>query len=140
MSEYSKKLRDPRWQKKRLQIFERDEWSCVRCGDTGAELQVHHKEYIESKNPWESPDNDLETLCKNCHEGEYIKIIISPLIKDGAVFRLQTIAAVNFPNVDKDTATLKKNLTAEIFEKLRKKVSRSNIIKYLKVVGVEEIA
>jgi hypothetical protein len=27
---YSEKLRDPRWQKKRLQIFERDEFMCVR--------------------------------------------------------------------------------------------------------------
>lgn len=33
MSEYKEKLKDPRWQKKRLQIFERDDWCCQKCGD-----------------------------------------------------------------------------------------------------------
>lgn len=28
---YLAKLRDPRWQKLRLQVFERDEWACQVC-------------------------------------------------------------------------------------------------------------
>jgi len=30
-------------------------------------LQVHHKRYIEGKFIWEYDDNDLVTLCKECH-------------------------------------------------------------------------
>ena len=31
---YSEKLRDPRWQKARLKVLERDNWTCVNCGET----------------------------------------------------------------------------------------------------------
>lgn len=30
---YSQKLRDPRWQKKRLEILERDSFTCQHCHD-----------------------------------------------------------------------------------------------------------
>ena len=39
-SEYSQKLKDPRWQKKRLQILERDEWNCQICHDNESTLVV----------------------------------------------------------------------------------------------------
>lgn len=32
-SNYAEKLRDPRWQKLRLQVMERDEWMCEICYD-----------------------------------------------------------------------------------------------------------
>lgn len=63
--EYSQKLKDPRWQRKRLEIFQRDNWSCSVCGDKDTTLHVHHKKYIGE--PWECPDNYLETLCEDCH-------------------------------------------------------------------------
>lgn len=62
---YSEKLKDPRWQKKRLKVFERDGWKCVRCGSSKNELNVHHLTY--RRNPWDSPMRDLMTLCKDCH-------------------------------------------------------------------------
>lgn len=65
-SRYAEKLKDPRWQKKRLKIFERDGWACVRCKDSESSLQVHHKKYFGE--PWECPDEHLETLCESCHE------------------------------------------------------------------------
>lgn len=68
---YQEKLKDPRWQKKRLEILERDEWACRSCGDKDNTLHVHHKKY--HGNPWESPDNELITYCKDCHNaaGKY---------------------------------------------------------------------
>lgn len=69
-SEYSQKLKDPRWQKKRLEILERDEWTCQRCFDTESTLAVHHRKYLPNTNPWEYPDDLLITLCENCHEFE----------------------------------------------------------------------
>lgn len=31
-------------------------------------LQVHHNKYIEKRKPWEYDDNDLITVCRDCHE------------------------------------------------------------------------
>jgi len=67
---YREKLLDPRWQKKRLYILERDRWSCAYCGDTESTLHVHHKRYHRSVDPWDVPDSDLVTLCCKCHEME----------------------------------------------------------------------
>lgn len=63
---YSDKLRDPRWQKLRLQAFERDSFTCQSCGATDKPLNLHHLEY--RKEPWDTPLEKLETLCEECHE------------------------------------------------------------------------
>ena len=67
---YSELLKDPRWQKKRLKILERDEFQCQECCDTSRTLHVHHKYYIYQKSPWDYSDDLLITLCDNCHEEE----------------------------------------------------------------------
>jgi len=64
---YTQKLRDPRWQKKRLIILERDQFRCVICNDNKEELQVHHKRYFRGLEPWEYEDVYLESLCSTCH-------------------------------------------------------------------------
>lgn len=58
---------DPRWQKLRLQVMDRDNWMCVACGDSKATLHVHHKRYCGCI--WDSPPEDLQTLCNGCHMG-----------------------------------------------------------------------
>ena len=68
-SNYSKKLRDPRWQKKRLEIMERDEFSCRMCGDNSSTLNVHHC-YYDNKEPWAYESSSLITLCEECHKSE----------------------------------------------------------------------
>jgi len=67
---YAEKLKDPRWQKKRLQILERDNWKCQACGDTKSTLVVHHRRYLPGKEPWEYREHLLVTLCEDCHEIE----------------------------------------------------------------------
>jgi hypothetical protein len=69
-SEYAKKLRDPRWQKMRLQILERDQWTCQGCFDTETTLHVHHRWYERGKDPWEYEPAALLTLCETCHQDE----------------------------------------------------------------------
>ncbi len=91
MSEYSEKLKDPRWQKKRLEIFERDDWTCKKCKKNNKSLVVHHFEYEYGKKPWEYANNDLETLCFECHEEEHqaekiFKNIISNINKTGIFY------------------------------------------------------
>lgn len=69
-SSYSEKLRDPRWQKKRLEILERDHWCCQICFDEERTLAVHHRRYIPGRDPWDYPEDMLVTLCETCHEAE----------------------------------------------------------------------
>lgn len=64
---YQRLLRDPRWQRRRLQVLERDGWACREWGDRTSELQVHHEEYLPGKAPWEVPMRCLVTLCVTCH-------------------------------------------------------------------------
>ncbi len=68
---YSNKLKNPKWQKRRLEIMQRDNFECKCCLSTTTELNVHHFNY--SKEPWESEDFELITICNNCH-GIYHKI------------------------------------------------------------------
>jgi len=65
---YLEKLKDPRWQKRRLEIFNRDEFRCINCGDDEKTLNVDHKIYRKGFDPWEYPDEDLQTLCEDCHK------------------------------------------------------------------------
>ncbi len=78
---YSEKLRDPRWQKMRLKVFERDEWRCQLCSDETKTLHVHHRYYMKVE-PWEYPHDALMTLCEECHDGETedLKTLESDLI------------------------------------------------------------
>jgi len=64
---YSEKLKDPRWQKLRLQTMDRDGWKCRICGTTGSTLSVHHLRYAQTGNPWDVESNDLATICQSCH-------------------------------------------------------------------------
>jgi len=64
---YSDKLKDPRWQKKRLKIFERDNWTCQICGSTENSLVAHHLWYFTNTEPWDYDDSYLTTLCEACH-------------------------------------------------------------------------
>lgn len=62
---YKEKLKDPRWQKRRLEIFKRDDFRCLECGANDKALNVHHRLYFSE--PWEAPDWALQTLCEDCH-------------------------------------------------------------------------
>lgn len=80
MATYSEKLKDPRWQKKRLEIFQRDNWTCQKCEDTEATLNAHHKDYLRNVELWDYPDELLITLCENCHNNELTRDNLEKLI------------------------------------------------------------
>jgi hypothetical protein len=56
---------DPRWQRLRLEIMQRDGFACVACGDATSTLHVHHIEYQGEL--WATPPDRLQTLCESCH-------------------------------------------------------------------------
>lgn len=64
---YGDKLRDPKWQRKRLEVLNRDNWTCLMCSDFEANLQVHHKSYDQDKDPWQYKNSNFQTLCEHCH-------------------------------------------------------------------------
>jgi hypothetical protein len=70
---YAEKLKDPRWQKKRLEIFQRDQFRCMECFSDEKSLQVHHIAY-KGKEPWDTPNKLLITYCHDCHQKEEDKL------------------------------------------------------------------
>lgn len=64
---YSEQLKDPRWQRKRLEIMQRDNFTCQLCGDKLTTLNVHHKKYNNDCKPWEYDNDTLVTICEHCH-------------------------------------------------------------------------
>lgn len=84
---YKQKLLDPRWQRRRLQILQRDDFRCTSCGNADDTLHVHHFAY--GVNPWDVDDKHLTTLCSQCHEYEHKhreqaeKVLLSAIRKAG---------------------------------------------------------
>jgi hypothetical protein len=71
MSEYSDKLRLPQWQRKRLEIMERDGFACRSCEARDKPLNVHHLFYERARDPWDYPNQSLITYCEECHSYEH---------------------------------------------------------------------
>lgn len=68
MESYHQHLQDPKWQKKRLGVFSRDNWRCRCCNVTDVPLNAHHLYYVKGNKPWEYDDEAIVTVCYNCHE------------------------------------------------------------------------
>jgi len=72
--EFAAKYKDPRWQKRRLEILERWGWICLNCGSGEKTLHVHHVGYRRNADPWDYPDWLLVPLCEDCHAEETQRI------------------------------------------------------------------
>ena len=64
---YSDKLKDPRWQKKRLEVLTRESFTCEMCVSTTKTLHVHHGYYTKGMEPWDYPAESLHCVCEDCH-------------------------------------------------------------------------
>lgn len=84
-SGYQRKLRDPRWQQRRLKLLESANWTCQEAtcknwrhflvppqdrpaNESGPPLEIHHLYYEWGREPWEYPDDAHLVLCDDCHE------------------------------------------------------------------------
>lgn len=68
MANYYELLKDPRWQRKRLEVMERDDFTCRWCGNTEQTLNVHHTRYRKGAAPWEYDSSELLCVCEPCHQ------------------------------------------------------------------------
>jgi hypothetical protein len=66
-----------KWLQFREAVLRLDGSLCCRCHrgpPDGVILQVHHKNYIVGRKPWDYPYDACEVLCKGCHAEEHGKI------------------------------------------------------------------
>jgi len=112
---YKEKLKTEDWIIKRIWIIQRDKYTCQNCGklgfkncyvlsgiedgetiipfdesiivpnDDAIELNVHHICYRKGKEPWNYPDDELVTLCPECHKRVYEEHIIPVLDELGKI-------------------------------------------------------
>jgi hypothetical protein len=69
--QYWEKLKDPRWQRLRLEAMSAAEFACQVCYDSKSTLNVHHKQYFKGREPWEYEVMQLSVLCESCHEEQH---------------------------------------------------------------------
>jgi cytochrome c1 len=69
--DYAKERKDPRWQKMRLRILERDGFACVHCGAKDKTLSVHHSYYVKGRKCWQYPMFSLRSVCDSCHDEQH---------------------------------------------------------------------
>ena len=77
MKSYQNLLSSPKWQRKRLEVLNKSNFTCEVCGDNEATLHVHHKRYVNKARPWDTPDELLISLCESCHKQEHARLPIS---------------------------------------------------------------
>src|SRR5438093_143379 len=65
---YAEKLRDPRWQRKRLEVLNRENFTCELCDANTSTLHVHHGYYDASLEPWDYDLATLHCVCESCHD------------------------------------------------------------------------
>lgn len=117
MKTYAEKLKDPRWQKKRLHIFNRDGWACTVCKSTTNTLQVHHLRYFKNCDPWEYDDMFLTTLCELCHKAEHG---IAPTVQ-----QIESVYGFLLPTIDEPNVVISINQQInQLTEKLRDGVAQ----------------
>ena len=78
---YADKFKDPRWQKKRLEVLQRDNFQCQSSGNRSEPLVVHHIRYFKNTDPWDYDERYLITLSEDEHKRIHKKKRI-PTIKD----------------------------------------------------------
>ena len=107
---YAEKLKDPRWQKKRLEILERDEWRCRLCGAEDMPLHIHHEKYT-TRNPWEEEDINLSAICEKCHDSQTIVTLLKLCEESGVHFETYTLVKTVYDKSNKNNIDLDRKIS-----------------------------
>ena len=89
---YAEKLRDPRWQRRRLEILNRSSFTCEVCEASDKTLNVHHRLYRKGAEPWEYADDELQALCEECHEAHHaLEAVLKKALAKLNIYELEQI-------------------------------------------------
>lgn len=88
---YAEKLRDPRWQKRRLAVLEHASFRCQICGSKTRMLHVHHSYYLRNKEPWQYPAGSMIAVCEEHHK------LIHDALKPAALAPLPPLPVYSAP-------------------------------------------
>jgi len=73
MMGYKEDMNSGIWQRKRLDIMNRDHFQCRVCGKEN-NLTVHHLYYLPNTRIFDYDDEALVTLCKPCHSAIHVDL------------------------------------------------------------------
>ena len=91
---YAEKYKHPNWQRKRLEIMNRADFTCEACGSTNNSLQVHHGYYERGMDPWDYDDDTLHCFCVDCHlKADELKRRLHKRIATLSPMRLRLLSA-----------------------------------------------
>ena len=79
-----------KWQKLRIQILDRDGWTCVSC-NRPAHTVDHIIPRVKGGDMW-SPDN-LQSMCKSCNSakgGRFFNSTATPPVFSGNIYPMQS--------------------------------------------------
>jgi len=118
---YADKLKDVKWQKKRLEVLENHGWACDMCGASAkVNLQVHHKAYMRGKAPWEYQDDLLAVLCEDCHKAAQRNMeVIHLCVGFAGIKQINDLAATIFEYIKAEKAS--PGLAVDLFENTLKR-------------------
>lgn len=71
--QYHEQLKHPLWQKKRLEVMERNGFRCEKCEREDDQLNIHHPFYKRGAMLWQYEPEELMCLCAACHKDEHAK-------------------------------------------------------------------
>ncbi len=123
---YSKKLKDPRWQKKRLLIMKRDKFKCKYCKDDKTTLNVHHLAYT-TQDVWEELNENLITLCEPCHKLQHMAVVVD-FVHD--------FSFDDFYNEDSFIKEFRTQLTSDTKEVYMTRSSHSFAIEFFEIIKI----
>lgn len=91
--EFSEQYRNPEWQKKRLEVLSRSNFTCEQCGCNNSTIHVHHKRYLKGRKVWEYDLENFEALCQPCHhENHKAKNKINDLLASVESYQWEDLA------------------------------------------------
>lgn len=68
---YKEQYLHPNWQKMRMFVLTRDNYTCVNCKSMDKTLHAHHLKYNKDGYVWNVPHWYIVTLCEDCHSKEH---------------------------------------------------------------------
>jgi 5-methylcytosine-specific restriction endonuclease McrA len=71
---YKQQLQNPLWQKKRLEIMQRDNFTCLMCNSNKHQLHIHHLYYEKNTEIYNYDNECYLTLCNICHDFFHSKL------------------------------------------------------------------